>query len=181
MSDKWINAFLEKYDKEALASVDLIANDIGLNSRPSYTLSLFNIQESAKLFTEYLQEYTEYKVKEEDFPKKVSHDVITEHTRSVIANDLIKEEKYKYKELPSFIKSYIESINSITSLVESIQGDMLLDDVNHDEIGFVTEAYNLFMEKFSSNFYDSMDKILTASGYNTRKKLNEVQKKYIFL
>ena len=50
---------------------------------------------------------------------------------------------------------------------------MIDNDVDQEYIGDINEFADKFMDKFNESFDPTLDRILWASGYNSRKKLFE--------
>lgn len=168
--DLAIKEFLEKYDKAAISSIDKISKDIGLKHH-KLSLPLFNIKECFDTFSSCLDVYSNYKIENANNDKAVQHNLIQEKVNSIIDTSLFKEENVLYQDIPLFVESYINGINSLLEKIEFIKSNMIDADIQYEYIGDVNEFTDNFMEKMNKSFYESMDKILTASGYKTNKSL----------
>lgn len=168
--DSAIKNFLEKYDEEAMSSIDNLSKDIGLKHH-RLSLPLFNIKECFDIFISCLDVYSNYKIENANNDKAVQQYLILEKVNSIIDSNLFKKKNILYSDLPVFIESYINGINSLLEKVESTKSNMINADVHYEYIGDVNEFTDKFMEKMNKSFYESMDKILTASGYKTNKSL----------
>lgn len=168
--DLAIKEFLEKYDKAAISSIDKISKDIGLKHH-KLSLPLFNIKECFDTFSSCLDVYSNYKIENANNDKAVQHNLIQEKVNSIIDTNLFKEENVLYQDLPLFVESYINGINSLLEKIEFIKSNMMDADIQYEYIGDINEFTDNFMEKMNKSFHESMDKILTASGYKTNKSL----------
>ncbi len=170
-----IKSFMEKYDREALHSIDEISKEVGLVAHKA-TIPTFNLQESFNLFNTYIEDYKNYKIQEPGMFNKTPHSAIVEHTKSTIENDIFNDNKTLYSELPKFINTYIEGVNKLIDVMERTTSEMIHNDVDPESIAFISEATNLFTKKLEVKFDKTMDHILTASGYNTSKMLYNKEK-----
>ena len=62
--DTAIKTFYEKYDREAIQSIETISNDYGLNIH-GHTIQTFNLNEAFDRFSNYLKGYADYKIDRE--------------------------------------------------------------------------------------------------------------------
>jgi len=92
--DSAIKTFYEKYNREAIQSIDNISNDYGLNISDSI-IKAFNINESFDKFKTYLEGYTSYKINNKD--DKIDQTAIKERTK-VKRKNIINEVKLDYQE-----------------------------------------------------------------------------------
>jgi hypothetical protein len=172
--DSAIKNFLEKYDSESMMFIDNISKDFGLNIN-GYTLPGFNIQETFDKFSKYIEGYCDYIVKNANNDKKSSDEIINESVNQFIDTQLFSECNLKYSELPSFVKSYTEGVKSLLETVNTVKDELLVK-------GFVKECANVniyadkFMTKMDESFDPCMNKILSASGYTTKKAFKNLGK-----
>lgn len=168
--DNAIKIFTERIDREAISSIEEVSNELGLKVA-GFTIKTFNINESFNKFATYLEQYGEYKATYKDNPKASPREVIHESTKTFMENDLFKIEEIKYDELPNFVSSYVEGCNHLLETVSKVQSSMRDCEIDMESIGDVCTFADMFMEKMDQMFYESMDKILWASGYNSKKAL----------
>lgn len=168
--DSAIKAFSEKYDREAIQSIDAISNDYSLKISNS-TIKAFNLNEGFDIFSQYLKGYASYKVENVSNPEATSQDVIKESVKKFIDTQIFKEANIKYTELPLFITGYINGVHKLTETVDSIKRDMTDNNIDAEHIGDINEFTDMFMNKLHESFDPTMDRILWASGYNAKQRL----------
>lgn len=168
--DSAVQVFSEKYDREAIESIDEISRERGLVLN-SCTIPAFNLNESFNKFSQYLKEYAEYKAKNLNNEKASSQEAIQESVSMFIETQLFHEEDVKYSDLPTFVMSYVEGVNTLTSAVEEAKRVMMESDVDASAIGDINDFTDKFMDKLHESFDPTMDNILRASGYTSRKNL----------
>lgn len=182
--DSAIQVFSEKYDREAITSIEDISKERGLVLNRS-TIKAFNINESFNKFSQYLREYADYKVNNANNNNASPQDAIRESVSNFIETQIIHDEDVRYSELPEFVKSYIEGVELLREAVDDSKRKMFEEDVDPEAIGDVNNFADKFMDKLHESFDPTMDKILLASGYTSRKKLfnrsNKSEDKPIFL
>lgn len=169
--DTAIHAFSEKYDREAVASIDEMSTDRGL-ALTGATVKAFNMKESFDMFSQYLKEYANYKVGNINNEKASPQTVIKESVSSFIGSQLFKESNVKCTDLSAFVMSYIEGINTLTEAVEEAKKVMNEGDVDPEAIGDINEFADRFMEQLHESFDPFMEKTLWATGYTSKKKLS---------
>lgn len=181
--DTAIQVFSEKYDREAMQYIDEISRERGLVLTRS-KLKAFNINESFNDFSQYLKEYAEYKVKNKNNEQASPQDTIRESVRNFIKTQMFKESDLLYSDIPQFIESYINGIETLREAVDSAKDIMMEGDIDYDAIADVNDFTDNFMDSLHESFDPLMDKILMASGYVTSKVLmnpKKSAKKPIFL
>lgn len=181
--DNAIKEFTEKYDSIAMRSIDLLSKDIGLNHMES-SMKLINLQESFDKFNLWLEQYAQYKIKTNGDDKATDQTLIKESSEVFMEKELFEELDVKYSDLPLFVKSYIEGIDKVSKTVDKVKEDMMENNVNLEYVGDVNDFADAFMKHLSESFDPMMEKILWASGYNSKKKLhnsNKGTKKPVFL
>lgn len=176
--DSAIKDFSEKYDRDAIQSIDNISKDYALKISES-TIKVFNLVESFDIFSKYLKGYSTYKLENVNNPESSSQDTIKESVKKFIDTKIFTETEIKYSALPSFIKGYFEGVNLLIETVDNIKRNMIDCDVDSEDIGDINEFVDMFMDKFNESFYPTMDRILWASGYNSKKKLYDRETKSI--
>lgn len=180
--DNAIKLFSEKYDREAMQSIERISSEIGLTNN-DYSINGFNMNHAFSSFKEYLDGYGKYKEKTIAVQPVMPVDAIRKNVNKFLDEEVIKEENVKYSELPKFITGYIEGIESLSNMVDPLKSRMLTAGVDHESVGLVNEFVDLFMDRLQESFEPVMDKILWASGYNSKKKLysEATKEKVLFL
>lgn len=174
--DKALQEFTEKYDRVAMESIQDISNDFGLNIHKN-TLDLFNIQESFDRFTKYITAYANYVVENVNNPKASSRESISYSVNKFISEQLFKEEKVYYSDLPSFIESYVNGINTLNSAITEAKNIITeCDDADPIYAGDINDYTDTFMSRLEESFNPAMDKILWASGYNSKQILSGKKK-----
>lgn len=182
--DNAIKEFVEKYDEEAIKSIDTISKNRGLELM-GQKIDVFTLKESFDAFNTYLKGYSMYKTGNLTNDGSTPHNLICERTNIFIQNNLFKEKSIPYSELPDFVKSYVEGVKTLLETVDSVKLDMMEADVPAEEIGCINEFVDSFMDKLHESFDPTMDRILWASGYNARKAFQDIrpktEKKHMFL
>lgn len=169
--DNAIKAFSEKYDREAIQSIDNISKEYGLNIHGN-TIKTFNLAESFDMFNQYMNGYAAYKVENVNNPEASNQETIKESVQKFIDTQIFKESETKYADLPNFVMGYVNGINSINETVNEIKRVMTDGDVKAEEIGDINEFTDMFMDKLHEHFDPVMESILWASGYNGKKRLD---------
>lgn len=180
--DSTIKEFTEKYDREAMKSIDTLSKDHGLSVN-GYTINVFNINEAFNTFDTYIRDYAEYMIKNMNNPKRSPRDEIQTSVRGFIENHIFKNEPTTYPQLPNFVNSYVEGVNKLIETVEDVKRTMLDAGIDPESVGDINEFTDIFVDKLHESFDPTMDRILWASGYNTRKALfgKKETKKPVFL
>ena len=168
--DSAVKTFFEKYDREAIQSIDNISREHGLVIHES-TIKSFNLKESFDIFGQYLKGYATYKSESVNNEEATSQDMIKESVESFINTQIFKETATKYADLPTFVTGYIEGINSLNEAIDEAKRIMNDANVKPEDIGDINEFTDMFMDKLHEHFYPVMESILWASGYNAKKIL----------
>ena len=179
--DSAIQTFLEKYDKEAMESIEEASHQFGRVYRKD-TIKLFNLTESINMFNQWLKGYAKFHI--DEVGNRPTIEEITEScTRFLNGDDMFKETAVTFDKFPSFVKGYIESINKTIDTIDNIKSEMMEAGVDGETIGAVNTFADMFMDKLNESFDPAMDNLLWASGYNARKSLfgNKPKQKPVFL
>ena len=172
--DSALREFSEKYDRNAIKSIEEISKDSVLSYNKKNHINGvkgFHIQESFSAFEEFLNGYSEYKIENMNNAKASSHESIIEHTKTYIDEKLFEECNLLYPQLPMFVGGYINGINSLTETVDTVKEKMMEAGVDPESIASVNDFIDTFMDKLYESFDPTMDRILWASGYNSKSKL----------
>lgn len=186
--DDAIRTFTEKYDSTAMEYIDELSNNFGMNANDQ-RIKAFNIDEAFNKFDEFMRGYADYKCNNKDNPKAESQDQIMHRTKDFIESQIFNihtnvfgnNPNIKYREIPDFIKGYVNGVQKLLETVDDIKKQMMEADVELESIGDVNEVVDDFMEKMDEHFYEVMDYIEGASGYKYHHKKKEVQKKPVIL
>lgn len=181
--DSAIQVFSERYDRDAIQSIEDISHERGLVLNKA-TIKAFNINENFNTFSQYLKEYANYKVENQNNEKASPQDVIRESVSSFIKTQLFKESDILYSELPEFVMGYVNGVKTLTEAVDEAKRILTDADIDPEAIGDVNEFADRFMDALHESFDPTMDKILLASGYTSRKRLksfSEKRKQPVFL
>lgn len=180
--DNAINEFCEKYDRDAMKSIEDISSEIGLVN--NVTIKGFNMNEAFTSYTAYLKGYAEFMElatvegsKEAKTMEKSSNDEIAKSFDKYINTKVINEEVLTYDKLPQFISSFIEGVNNLNDEIKTIKVSMFEADVSNEIIGSVNDFTDKFIDKVVESMDPVMNEILWASGYNSKKKLFGEKKK----
>lgn len=172
--DSAIKEFLEKYDTEAIRSIDELAQDLSL-TRQKAKMPAFNLQEGIDTFIEFLEGYANYKIENINNEKASPHEAIVEHTKLFISGKLFKEttetgedEEILIESIPKFVESYIKGIPNVISTIDKLKAAMLESGTDLESIAVINDFADDFMESLHERFDPVMDKILWASGYNSK-------------
>lgn len=184
--DSAIREFSERYDRDAIQSIDNISQDPGLVLRKK-TIDVFNIKESFDKFQEFISGYANYKIQNMNNESATPQSLICEHTEKFIDKDLFSETETLYSNLPVFVETYITGVQTLLNLSDSLKTSMFEAGVDSDSIGDINNFMDSFMNKLHESFDPTMDRILWASGYHSNKKLarpargTEIKMKPVFL
>lgn len=174
--DNAIKLFTEKYDRSAIQSIQNLSEEYGLNIHKS-TIKLFNIKESFDTFNKYITAYANYVVENANNPEASSRESISASVNKFIESQLFKESDVLYSDLPSFIESYVNGINSLNSTIDEAKTTILeCDDANPEYAGDINEYADMFMDHLDESFTPAMDRILWASGYNAKQIISGKRK-----
>lgn len=173
--DSAIKTFLEKYDREAIDSINNVSKDLGAIHN-KYTIKGFNINEAFNKFQDYIKGYASYKIENINNPDASPQSAIIESVQRFIDTQLFEEKDLLYPELPTFVESYVNGIESLISTIEDVKHTMMESDIDGEYIGNVNEFADKFMIKLHESFDPVMDKILWASGYNSKRALSNAGK-----
>lgn len=175
--DNAIKEFLEKYDREAISSINRISADYALNISRT-PIKVFSIQEGFDNFQAYLRGYSSYKINNHDNEKASPQSAIKEGVNRFLNSQLFVEQDITYDMLGQFIESYVNGIKSLTETVDTVKRDMMESGVvSQEDIGDVNEFVDSFIDKLNESFDPAMDRILWASGYNSNKAIFDREKK----
>lgn len=169
--DYAIREFIEKVDEEAMAYIDRLSNNVGLNGNRAI-IKLFNITEAFNTFNSYIKGYGEYKILNADNKEASTQEAISESVDTVINTKLIKESEYKYRDIPKFIKGYTNGIEELQESVDQVKTRMIVEGIAPEYVGDVSEFTDKFITKISESFYEALDRILGESGYKAHKAIN---------
>lgn len=181
--DSALKNFSEKYNEEAIMFIENLSNDFGLIKQKK-TIKGFNIKEGFDDFKDFLVKYGKYKVENMDNPKASSQDVICESVKANIKDELFRDKDIRYNEIPAFIESYVSGIKDLISTADSVKKYMIESGVDLNSVGDVNTFLDNFITRLDESFNPTMDHILWASGYNSKKILyntNQNVNKEIFL
>ena len=165
--DKAINEFMEKYDENAINSIDELSSNIGLREN-RISIKLFNLKESFDNFNKYLTQYADYKIKNINNSNASSRENIKVATERFMDNMICKESEIPYGEISEFVKSYLTGVNTLLKTVDNIKDLMESNGVDYESIGDVNDYCDNFIDKINESFEPAMHRILWASGYNGR-------------
>ena len=167
--DSALKEFTEKYNQAMFEAVDDLSKNFGYNAN-GYKFICVNITESTEMFKKYLEGFCDYKIKATG--EQPTREQILAKTNEFIESNLFKDVAIPYKKLPEFIESYVTSIKEITETTDNIKSQLTEAGVDPEDIGEVNKYVDSFVEKMQESFYPVMDKIIWASGYNTRQRLS---------
>lgn len=167
--DTAIRNFTEKYNAEAMQSIDNISKEFGLNIH-NYTIKVFNINEAFESFNSFLRGYCQYRISYNESTEASS----VETVQNDLGNNLSKffeDRDIRYRELPKFVSSYVEGVDSLIKTVNQVKSDLMENDIGYEYVAAVNELTDTFFAKLQESFDSSMDRILWASGYNAHQRL----------
>ena len=172
--DSAIKSFFEKYDREAIQSIDALSKDFTLNhaSKELTRFKAVNINEGFDIFDNYLKGYASHMIKSAGSPDALSVKEIREAVDKFFTNkNLFEPMEIGYKELPNLITGYVEGVDRIIKTIDEIKSDMTDAGVAVESVAEVNEISDRFVEKLNEAFYPLVESSLWASGYNAKKKL----------
>ena len=177
--DRMLSDFMDTYDKEMLESVDDISKEFGLVIH-NCTIEVANIDDAKDMFCEFVNDFSKYKMNEKK-TEEVGLDKVLQHTKNMVTNEMFNISKWRYKNLPAYVESYVNGIKEVDEFVEGCRNKLFQYNAKQEDVGFLSEATEIFYDEMKKRFDDSMNKILTASGYKSRKMLEEKKKSPVFL
>lgn len=179
--DNALNNFCERYDREAMESIERISKEIG-PVQNDLIIPAFNIKESFDICSAYLRDFGEFVERSLDESKR-EHKLMAESTAESMhagferyfneSTNMFTDKQLKYNEFPEFVSSYIEGIQNVTTTVNEITGKMIEEEVRPEIIASVSDFTDMFMERMDEHTYPVVDKMLWASGYTSKKRLAE--------
>lgn len=177
--DSAIKDFFEKYDREAIQSIDRLSKDFTLN-HAAKTLTRFpaiNINEGFEKFDNYLRGYAAYKIKSLNDPKAMSQEAIRRSVNKFFESQpLFETVDIPYSNIPGLISGYVEGVNKLLNTIDEVKGSMIDAGVALESVGEVNDISDKFVDKLNEVFYPLVEKSLWASGYNAKKRLISVKK-----
>ena len=174
--DKALKDFVKRYDEEAINSIETISKDFALNVSKNKIKS-FNIKGGFNDFSNFLTGYSSYKIENINNKDASPTNAILEKGKTFIQSELFKNDETSYAEIPLFIESYISGIQTISELTDNIKAQMIEAEVDQESIGAINEFIDEFVDVLHDSFYPQMNKFLWASGYYSRKKLFDKNRK----
>lgn len=184
--DTAVKTFLEKYDRPAIEAINEISKRYGLNIN-GYKMNVFNLTEAFDQFKTYIEGYASYKAENVNSEEASPQDVIVEKTDEFINTGVkIEDVSIRYSDIPTFVESYVSNIKSLLETVDKVKAFMMESDVDPSAVGDINHFCDKFMERVDPLFEGCMDRILWASGYNSKKALfdkkdNRNKEKHVFL
>lgn len=174
--DSCVKNFLETYDREAIDSIDSLSKAFGIVEN-RYKMEGFNLNESFEKFRSFLEGYTDFLVNHDKYVSELLEDAIAKPIdKFMLRDDILMESDLYYKDLPDFIKSYIENVQKTVECVNVCKDKMFEESVDEVYIGMINDYCDKFIEPLDAKFEKCMNKALTASGYITKKKREEKRK-----
>lgn len=168
--DSAIQTFSEKYDREAISSIDRISSELGL-IRNRHTIRAFNITESFNKFCEFLGGYGKYKVDNVGNPEASPQNVICESVASFVNSQLFEATDILYNQIPGFVQGYVTGVQKLMETVDNVKDMMTEAGIDPEYVGAVNDFTDQFMDRLDESFDPAMDRILWASGYNSKRTL----------
>lgn len=170
--DKSLKEFTERYNKEMLESIDAMSKELGYRVN-NYNMVATNMSESVASFKEFLEDYGKHKIEELTKGATFTQEKIMERTNDFINQELFKEAAVPYSKLPEFVTSYIEGVKAIIETTDKVKRDMTEAGVDAEYVGDINEMVDRFSERMDESFNIVMEKMLWASGYNSRQRLSK--------
>lgn len=171
--DTAIRDFTEKYDRDAIQSIEDISHDLALNNMRA-SIKAFNMKECFDAFDNHLKGYTAYHQQKQNLneSEQFTNDHIRTRTKAMIdGNGMFKESDLRYSDMPAFVSTYVEGVRSLLKTVDESKSTLLENGVDNDAIADINLFTDMFMEKMNGMFESTMDKMLWASGYMDKKIL----------
>jgi len=174
-----IKELFTKYDRGVFESFDDLSNNQAYKLNELSTIAP-NINEAFDKFNLYIEGYVDYKIENINNEKIMSHEQITEATKDLVDNKLFTETRILYTDIKKYIESYISGVNKLINTIEVSRSKLFESDIDNDSIGALEEYSEYFIDKLNKTFYPFLEKMLWASGYNSKKKLKERSKSEIY-
>lgn len=169
--DSVVKDFVESYDEEVMRYLENISSDFALKVSESKIGSI-ELDESFDQIRKYIEGYSAYKVENKNNDEAVSNDNINEAADKFINNpDLFKECKIPYSDIPKTIQSYIEGVKSIINTINKSKEIMMLEDVGHEDVGYLNSIIDKFTDRITEAFTPVMENFVQASGYNSAQAI----------
>jgi len=171
--DSALTIFSERYDREAIASIEELSKDIGLIQQGA-KIKAFNIQEGFNTFMDAITGYGLYKTENVNNEEASPQEKIVEHVNSFITG-LFNETtengepvEILIKDIPLFVEAYLTNIPKVIETVDKVKEHLLEAGIDEEYIGDINNFVDNFMVRLHESFDPTMDKILWASGYNAK-------------
>ena len=178
--DRCIKNFMEKYDQEAIEALEEFSGEIGMNA--NYKVHAFNITEAFDTFSQSIEVFRGWANKSLPGADKTTLDQITENAHSIIDNKTFTECDINYRDLPGFVKSYLDGVKTLTEKVNTTKSEMLFEDASFEVANKLDEFCDHFIESLDSKFFPIIENAVKGSGYYSRKNLHKpVKKAPVFL
>ena len=165
--DTAVKDFLEKYDREAMVSIDKFSSDETL-IKNRYKVNLFNITESFKRVNQLINNWENYNLSKVSDSKTYTFQEAAKDVSNLINTDLIKDQDYFVQDVSSFVESYLTGVKELSSTIDKVKTNLIKNNVQGEKIGIINQFADTFMEKVNAEFYKKMDSILWETGYNSR-------------
>lgn len=163
-ADVAVRTFVETYDEEAIKSIDNLINKP--ETKIDYiNVNGFNIKEAFDSFIDYIDGYKEYVLVDQYEYGRKTKDEIIESMHGYLDKAVFKEEPLYVEDSKKFISEYVNGCNRVVDKVNDIQSELMLNDVDHESIGNITEYADIFMDKMDNKFNSVMTSLLRKSGY----------------
>ncbi len=174
--DSELKLFSEKYDRNAIEFIEKLSSDPKL-LKGEMKIKLFNLQEGFDTFQKYIQQYADYKIKNKNNKEASPQNIICESVNRFINQKVFKPQDVLYKDIPTFMESYITGIHDLLSTIDNVKNTMMEAEVEMKAVSDVNDFMDTFIDKFHESFDPSMDHLLWASGYHSSKKFSEILKR----
>lgn len=170
--DSAIYDFMNKYDREAIMSIQEFSNNADLKKK-KFSMKLFNLTEAFNTFDILISNWGKYQIKVLHEDSNFTQEQARTETFGYVDKSIFKEELIPIQEIGSFVENYLIRVKGLSTLIDNLKKQMLKENVNQHEIASVNDLADHFMTQLNKKFTESMDILLTASGYKTKKMLSK--------
>jgi len=180
-----IKCLFNKYDKAAFESLDELSNNQAYKIKELFTEGV-NLNEAFETFNTYIEGYIQYKLQSVENPseKIMPLKTITENAHYLVDNKLFFNSRILYTDVKNYIESYMNGVNKVMKTIDDGKVKLFEANIDNESIGALDEFSEYFIDKLNDKFYPFIEKMLWASGYTGKKKMQELINKsetYTFL
>lgn len=175
-----IRDFIDQYDREAISSIQDLGN-IPSGSAFNFLFEGVDVKKSVDLFDEYLDGYAKYRISTDSNTDHTTQTIL-ERTEFFLENStavgscpaIFEDKTLSLKDVPSICECYIESVNRLIQKIDTLTTEMKSAGTSNEEIEALCEMGDMYVSRLYPKLEKIMEYALSASGYNTKKWVDEI-------